>query len=144
MRRAYLYDQPVKDAEHMGVGDEWFLDTASTKRQALADLVDTKVLRPGDVLVVSAKSKLGKGLAAQRIIDKIAELGAQLEVCPVPDAQPKQRGKRRKITEKEKKYCRALWQSVGEPSDAIKAISKYLGFDVDRNWCNYNLGLRGS
>ena len=144
MRRAYLYDQPLSDAVQMGFKkDEAFLDLPTTRRQALYDLVDGGGLKGGDVLVVSARSKLGRGQAANRIAGRLRALGVTLEVIDVVSAPPRARGKRRAITDAERTYCRAVWHSTSPPDDALVAISNKLRFPVDRNWCNYNLGPRG-
>ena len=144
MRRAYLYNQPIKDAEQMGVDvSAAFLDTPATKRQALGDLVDRGGLVRGDVLVVSGRSKLGKGQSANRIEAKLKSFGVSLEVVPVEQRAPVRRGKRRRITGAERNYCRAIWRSTDGPADAIQAISNKLGFQVDWNWCQYHLGPRG-
>ena len=142
MRRAYLFDQPVTDAEQMDVGRQWFLDMPGSARQQLSRLLDAGGLRDGDVLVVSARSKLGKGAEARRIMRKLDALGVSLDVRPVVRAQPKRRGKRRKIDDAERQYGRAIWLSSQPQRAALAAISKRVGFEVDRNWCNYHLGVR--
>lgn len=144
MRWGYLYDQPTKDADKMNV-DEWLLDTPKTKRQALHDLTGrgTAGVRKGDTLVVTARSKLGKHKQALRIEKLLSDMGVSLDIVPVEsEKKPVRKGKRRKPTDAERKYGRALWTGVDEPADAIAAMSQKMGFEVDRQWMNYNLCLR--
>jgi len=141
--RVYLYDQPLSDAVQMGfTKEEAFLDLPTTRRQALSDLVDGGGLKAGDVIAVSARSKLGKGQAASRIETKLAAMGVALQVIEVKPSTAKRRGKRRSITDAERTYCQAIWRSSQAPADAMQAIGNKLAFNVDWNWCQYHLGPR--
>lgn len=141
MRIAYLFNQPASDAECMGA-DKVFIDTPGTNRAALTDLIDNNGLRAGDTLVASALSKLGRGAASKRIVSALKKRGITVDVCEVVSKPQRPRGKRRAITDAQRRYCRNIWISAIEPGAAITAISNFLRFDVDRNWLNYNVCLR--
>ena len=141
MRIAYLFNQPASDAECMGA-DKVFIDTPGTNRAALTDLIDNNGLRAGDTAVVSALSRLGRGAASKRVVSALNRRGIAVEVCEVVSKSKRLRGKRRTITDAQRRYCRNIWISAIEPGAAITAISNFLRFDVDRNWLNYNVCLR--
>lgn len=144
MRRAYLYDQDARDAVHMDVGDQVFIDTPKTKREALNDLLYRQGLRAGDTLVVTAKSKLGSGQGAVRHEKRLTEIGAGLEISPSPlmPRRKKKPGAKRGPTGQELVYLKGIWASGLDPQDAITQATRHMGFDVDRQWMNYHVSMR--
>lgn len=142
MRRAYLYDQAATDADHMDAGDP-FIDTPSTERIALGDLVDRGGLVDGDTLVVTAKSKLGHGQGFARIERQLATMGVAVEVNPAPARPKTMRGKKRPPSADDLTYLRGVWTSAMlDPANALAQASRHMGFEVDRNWMNYHVCKR--
>ena len=141
MRRAYLYDQDAKEADHMNAGEP-FIDTPQTQRIALGDLLNRGGLADGDVLVVTAKSKLGHGQGAARIERQLAKLGVSLEISPSPLKPQNLRRKKRGPKPDQLVYLKGIWASTLDPDAAVAQASRYMGFPVDRNWLNYHVCKR--
>lgn len=141
MRIAYLYERPTKEAKYWRA-DKVFVDYASTRRAERGDLVDGGGLREGDTLVIHARSQLGHGMEAKRIIDKIEAMGVTVEVTPLPEQKAHKKG-RVKVTEQQKVLICGLWYST-EPADYVMGrASDILGFTVNRNQMNRLCGPRG-
>lgn len=141
MRRAYLFNQPASDADHMGAEGVPFIDMPGTDRRALGDLAYRGGLTRGDVLCVTAISKLGKGQGAVRLRKHLESAGVMVEVVDLPH-KAKPRGKRRAPDDDEVKHLKALWASALDPSAAIAQASRRMGFEVSRNWMNNHVCLR--
>lgn len=141
MRRAYLYDQDAKEADHMNAGEP-FIDMPTTQRGALNDLINKGGLDGGDTLVVTAKSKLGHGQGAARIERQLTGMAVALEISPSPLKPTNLRRKKRGPKPDQLAYLSGIWASTLAPDAAIAQASRYMGFPVDRNWLNYHVCKR--
>jgi hypothetical protein len=141
MRIAYLYDQPLSDANHMSA-DRTYVDTRDTKRLFLGDMVDKGGVLAGDTVVITALSKLGHGGGASRIVSKIEKLGAGVEVSPAPQRPKTKRGRKKPVSDEKLAWAAVLWAGADGPDEVITQVSEAFGFQVDRNWMNYNVGGR--
>lgn len=121
---------------------EPFIDTSTTQRIALGDLIDGGGLVEGDTLVVTARSKLGHGQGAARIVRQLEALGVSLEVSPSPLKPTNLRRKKRGPKAEQLTYLRGVWASTLSPDAAIAQASRHMGFQVDRNWLNYHVCKR--
>lgn len=141
MRIAYLYDQDEKEADHMNA-EKLFIDTPKTRRMALTDLLDGGGLMCGDVLVVTTKSKLGRGKGSERIIRQIKGMKADVEVSPSPLRPSSLRRKKRSPKKDDMIYLRGVWTSALGEAAALAQASQRMGFSVDRAWMNYHVCMR--
>lgn len=141
MRIAYLYNQDEKEADHMNAG-KGFIDTPATRRMALTSLIERQGLRAGDILIVTAKSKLGHGQGAARIERQLARMGISLEVSPSPLRPSNLRRKKRSPAPDDMTYLKGVWSSAMGEAAALAQASQHMGFPVDRAWMNYHVSMR--
>lgn len=143
MRKAYLYNQPASDADHMNAEAPPYIDTPKTGRMALGDLLDRGGLRDGDTLTITSLGKLGKGQGGVRMQKRLAAMAVDIDVMPSPQKPVLDKGgARRQISDDDKTYLKGVWFSTLDESDALEQASRRMGWPVVRNWMNYHVCLR--
>ena len=141
MRIAYLFNLPLSAASPWAC-EKVFLDLPAMRRAERAALIDRGGLRVGDVLVVAAKSQLGQGQESAMIQRKIEQLGATVEVQPLPKRPVEKRTGWLVPTDQQRlRFC-PLWYSSEPASFVIDRASDVMGSAVDRNWMNRHCGSR--
>lgn len=141
MRRAYLYNQPSQDADHMNADPPPFIDMPNTSKAALGDLVDRGGLVEGDTLVVTALSKLGQGQGGVRIQNRLKAMGVTVEVSPSPYKEKSKR-KKRAPDAAQLVYLKGVWSSSLDRDAALLQATRHMGFEVDYQWMNYHVCMR--
>lgn len=142
MRIAYLYNMPKS------VADDWdykkiFIDVTAMRRIERTSLIDAGGLRSGDVLVICKLSQLGQGRESTMIQQRIADLGATIDVRPLPaPVKLKPRlGWLVPTDDQEARIC-PLWHSTQPAEYIIERASAIMGQQINRAWLNRHCGNR--
>lgn len=142
MRIAYLHDLPVTVASDWNC-EKVFVDLPSMRRIIRGDLIDAGGLQSGDVLVICQLSQLGQGRESTMIQERIAQLGATIEVRPLPAPVrlKKREGWLVPTPEQKARIC-PLWHSTQPAAYVIEQASAIMGQQINRAWLNRHCGPR--
>lgn len=136
MRIAYLHDLPVTVASDWNC-EKVFVDLPKMRRIIRSDLIDAGGLQADDVLVICKLSQLGQGRESSMIQKRIAQIGATIEVIPLPaPVRLKKREGWLVPTPDQKARICPLWNSTQPASYVIDQASAVMGQQINRAWLN--------
>jgi hypothetical protein len=142
MKIAYLYDLPSKTADAWKC-DKVFVDLPAMNRVHRKSLIDDDGISHGDVLVICKLSQLGQGRESSVMQQRIAKLGATIEVVPLPapvKLKPRT-GWLVPTPEQKNEFC-PLWHSTDRASYVLATASNTMGQPVNISWLNRHCGNR--
>lgn len=138
MKILYTYDRPHDDGADIPA-DKVFADTKRTGRVERTALIDGQGLHKGDTLYLRQVGQIGHGAEAPLMRAKVAAIGADIVLAPLPDAPKADTAIHWRPSDDVQAHCLTLWYSALPTKHVLARTADITGRKISRDQM-YRLG----